>query len=676
MTNSMLLQEFIDAPANAEDVLASLSAEQLMRIEQAVCNARKKRKLENAMPLTPPSPPAEAKEVSSPSISSPPPSSSSSSSSTPSSPIVTADRIKLEHEESEQPLAAAMPTLPMLPAATASAPIPCAITHTAATNVVTALLSSLNQSNSASMTAAIATYLATAMSTAVANTLQQQQQQQQQQQHHLLHQHGKAGASAGPRPKLPSEAVAVVKDGVEWVSFVYSHNRVIKKYTIRTDIDGVVLNDIENAFKIDNCVYPRANLARDEYKGNRWNYETECNVLGWKLAWMNKEEIGGKRGLIQRAVDCYRNLYPSMRSRRVARQTKLLNGTLRKRKHREGDDDGAQQQQQAMDPLVKLVSSLSKFDPHHNNNKQSGSSPFPTTSTMPPPTSLDTAIGAANQPKTMALDDPATGQRYRIKIHVASVSLDDIPLDFCVANTPYQRHARNNTPDNASNDQNTEETIDTSRHIIEDTICNELAWKLAWLNPKVLAGNKALLQHAVDLFRKKFMPSLAPPLASPATMTLMCDSAAAAGGMVPRAPSPAMSCMSGTTASFDFTDCLSLSEDALMDTPSAIAASSLSSSQPPSMLSPGSMDDWCSSSTTQSIITSPSATSDLYHQAATMNDMLDVLALPSTILGVSNDDDTTLAASTLPSSALQQQDLLVKMENMEGLDDLLLESFF
>ena len=57
------------------------------------------------------------------------------------------------------------------------------------------------------------------------------------------------------------------------------------------------------------------------------------------MAWLNKEEIAGKRGLIQRAVDSYRNRYPSMRSRRVARQEKLMNGTLRKRKNREEEEE-------------------------------------------------------------------------------------------------------------------------------------------------------------------------------------------------------------------------------------------------------------------------------------------------------------------------------------------------
>lgn len=52
----------------------------------------------------------------------------------------------------------------------------------------------------------------------------------------------------------PHELVAEVRDGVEWVSFVYSHNRVLKRYTIRTDVHNVCIDDLDKQFKDDNCV--------------------------------------------------------------------------------------------------------------------------------------------------------------------------------------------------------------------------------------------------------------------------------------------------------------------------------------------------------------------------------------------------------------------------------------
>lgn len=145
-------------------------------------------------------------------------------------------------------------------------------------------------------------------------------------------------------------------------------------------------------------------------------------MLGWQLAWLNKEDIAGKRGLIQRAVDSYRNRYPSMRSRRVARQEKLLNGTLRKRKHRSED------------------------------------LPSTTSSSL-------SAATTTHHPKTIAIED-SQNQRLRIKINVESVNLEEINIEFRKANCPFPRVM--NIPKPEVNNQ----------RWLEETMCNELAWKL------------------------------------------------------------------------------------------------------------------------------------------------------------------------------------------------------
>ncbi|KAI8087310.1 hypothetical protein BDF21DRAFT_414121 [Thamnidium elegans] len=339
----------------------------------------------------------------------------------------------------------------------------------------------------------------------------------------------------------PNEPTTEMRDGIEWVSFVYSHNRTLKRYSIRTDLLQVDTALIDDKFKSENCVYPRANLPKEEYHGNRWAYETECNLLGWKLAWLNKEEIAGKRGLIQRAVDSYRNRYPSMRSRRVARQEKLLNGTLRKRKHREGDDQD------------EMASSLTGV-----------------------------TIQSAHHPKTIAIEDTVNNQRFRIKINVESVDLEEINIEFRKANCPYPR---------VMNIAQPPATVNNTRWL-EETMCNELAWKLAWLNPRHLAGKKNMLQRALDIYRSKFMPSLQPrknshrtaPIPPPPTTTIMsqqtsimdlvptssvpltADALSAQNALYEKTNptavgSPAMSNMSGTTESLDFADCFSLAEE-------------------------------------------------------------------------------------------------------------------
>ncbi|KAI7873025.1 hypothetical protein BDF14DRAFT_64589 [Spinellus fusiger] len=349
-------------------------------------------------------------------------------------------------------------------------------------------------------------------------------------------------------PVVTNEPTIQMKDGIEWVSFVYSHNRTLKQYSIRTDITHISLVGMDDKFKTDNCVYPRANLTKENYKGNRWGYETECNILGWKLALLNKNEISGKRGLIQRAVDSYRNRYPSMRSRRVARQEKLLNGTLRKRKQREDE--------------FSLTDSAS---------------PHPSFSLTPLSTVI---VKPAHHSKTLSIDDVVANMRYRIKIDVENVDLDDIDLPFRTANCVFPRTM------NVSQSQST----NGCARWLEETLCNELGWKLAWLNQRYLENKKNLLQRVLDVYCTKFVPCLRPrknstrtapippltqlpePLdnniimsmlpAIPLTISaLSAQNARFAQDEGVQPGSPAISCTSGTTESLDFGDCFSLADE-------------------------------------------------------------------------------------------------------------------
>ncbi|KAI9274434.1 hypothetical protein BDA99DRAFT_431629, partial [Phascolomyces articulosus] len=338
------------------------------------------------------------------------------------------------------------------------------------------------------------------------------------------------------------EPVTENRDGVEWVSFVYSHHRILRRYCIRTDLDKVDIHQLDEKFKRDNCVYPRANLPRETYRGNRWAYETECNVLGWKLASLNANEIAGKRGLIQRAVDSYRNRYPSMRSRRVARQEKLLNGTLRKRKHRESENDqDSQQQNQDQQPADKMLKSSN----NNNNNME------------------------RYLPKTISIDDGPQGNKCRIRINIETVPLDVIDAPFRKSNCVFPR-AINITAT----------TPAVSQRQLDEAKCNELGWKLAWLNPRQLANRKSLLQRVLDIYRIKFAPHLrprkyasrmppapfAPPPRSEQPLKLTAETLAAQQQQLAaqekrqqqrRQDEDQESIYSGTTVSLDFRDCFS-----------------------------------------------------------------------------------------------------------------------
>ncbi|KAI5180340.1 hypothetical protein NEOKW01_0644 [Nematocida sp. AWRm80] len=103
------------------------------------------------------------------------------------------------------------------------------------------------------------------------------------------------------------------------------------EFSIKYDIENVDLEKMTEKFKMDNSIYPRANVPIDAYTGNRWEYETEVNKLAWKLTALNPALLYGKKGIVQRAVDSYRNLNKSTSSRRVVRMKKMTDGTLRKR---------------------------------------------------------------------------------------------------------------------------------------------------------------------------------------------------------------------------------------------------------------------------------------------------------------------------------------------------------
>jgi hypothetical protein len=131
-------------------------------------------------------------------------------------------------------------------------------------------------------------------------------------------------AAPGPIPATTPLVVRQDQNGVQWIAFEYSRDRVKMEYTIRCDVESVDTNTLPQDFKTENCVYPRACCPKDQYKGNRLHYETECNTVGWALAQLNPC-LRGKRGLIQRAVDSWRNSNqdPRLRSRRVRRMAKI-----------------------------------------------------------------------------------------------------------------------------------------------------------------------------------------------------------------------------------------------------------------------------------------------------------------------------------------------------------------
>ncbi|KAJ1920722.1 hypothetical protein H4219_001121 [Mycoemilia scoparia] len=111
-------------------------------------------------------------------------------------------------------------------------------------------------------------------------------------------------------------------DGTPFLAFSYAQKGKPQRHSVRVDLDRAALSLIPPSFKRNNCVYPRANCPKSNYKGNRWAYETECNQLGWQLAFLNQELLAGKRGLLQRGVDSYRQVTVGRKGRSRSKKTK------------------------------------------------------------------------------------------------------------------------------------------------------------------------------------------------------------------------------------------------------------------------------------------------------------------------------------------------------------------
>lgn len=104
------------------------------------------------------------------------------------------------------------------------------------------------------------------------------------------------------------------------------------EFCVRFDLESVDISKLNEKFKADNCVYPRANIPYELYTGNRWNYETECNRLAWQFVSLNPVLLYGKKGLIQRAVDSYRNINKTSKGHKFYRDDTFY-GDIEKRRH-------------------------------------------------------------------------------------------------------------------------------------------------------------------------------------------------------------------------------------------------------------------------------------------------------------------------------------------------------
>lgn len=130
----------------------------------------------------------------------------------------------------------------------------------------------------------------------------------------------KLRAHQNNKQNAPSPLARAV-DGIPWLTFRYTTRSTTKEVTIRVDVNTIDnLEVIPLEVRHANCLYPSADGPEQSYKGNRRDYERECNEQGWKLVHLNTEILNGKRGLLQQAVVNLRNATAEQISRRAKKQ--------------------------------------------------------------------------------------------------------------------------------------------------------------------------------------------------------------------------------------------------------------------------------------------------------------------------------------------------------------------
>ncbi|KAJ2233403.1 hypothetical protein IWW45_004207 [Coemansia sp. RSA 485] len=358
-------------------------------------------------------------------------------------------------------------------------------------------------------------------------------------------------------------------EGVPWLSFMYAQKGKPRRYRIRIDIDRAPLSNIPQSIQANNCVYPRANCSRSVYSGNRWNYETECNSLGWKLAFLNQEILSGRRGLLQTAVNNYRAMVSGRKSRRVTRMEKAERMTAvggANSGSGSGSGNGVvltptSASVSASTPLLALSAGFKRpasavaasasdnmagLPPKTKKKKTSVDASAADAHTIhqlasPPPTAVDpgSSIGTADQsssaiqtsdapssteePSSLARTASApiisyvsssssipsqTAKSLTVSVYVSSkfssirVSVNFGSIDSSQVDKQFQ-HQHAVFPRALIAPRSKYDLLSPGRWEFELT-CNELAWKLAWLNKARLMGRRPLIQKCLDAYRAKF----------------------------------------------------------------------------------------------------------------------------------------------------------------------------
>ncbi|KAF9974719.1 hypothetical protein BGZ73_001838 [Actinomortierella ambigua] len=374
-------------------------------------------------------------------------------------------------------------------------------------------------------------------------------------------------AISNPAP-TPSPPASVIPEpqtsnvekvhNIPWLTFTHKVKQQERQFRIRIDIERVTTADIaDEAFRTTNCIYPKANGPEVQDRGARKLFEQECNEQGWKLAFLNRDILEGNKAMIQKAVVCFRNSSTTSRSRRAFRKDKIASGLFRKhlnpRKSKSavapvvGDSSlsmaaqGSHSERSFIEwqPTRNLVTppnasssaSLSASNPafgptvwitHKNSLHSCEVTVHPSThsrsgtleqspSSMPPSVNhQSTTPPLAGVPTVFAFDARYAGRIERLELisDIDHIMVDTLPADFKSVNSVFPRAY---ITEDADVDEATIQWAMFGIRQAEESLLNEIGWKLCWVNRDKLAGKKLVLQQALDAYRRKFLPETFQP---------------------------------------------------------------------------------------------------------------------------------------------------------------------
>ncbi|ORX74265.1 hypothetical protein DL89DRAFT_319847 [Linderina pennispora] len=296
-------------------------------------------------------------------------------------------------------------------------------------------------------------------------------------------------------------------EGVPWMIFSYVQKGKPKWHRIRID-----------SFQKNNCVYPRANCHESAYTGNRWDYETTCNEL-----------LSGRRGLLQSAVNKYRDKVEGHKSRRITR----LEKSERSQRSKPGKRPLAKPPRQRVekrprvegaDPTVLAAFSAAGTSAAVAAAVANAVSELPRTLSLP-----QNGAPSTSAPVTPAPASVQSAQHLTVSLFVNNQFMPiDVDINFSKIddNTeveePRPGDQQQTTPEAWARKRAEREQFKQDHAVFPRVLdlehsryggmpgrwefeltCNEMAWKLALLNDR-LRYRMPLIQKCIDTYRTKF----------------------------------------------------------------------------------------------------------------------------------------------------------------------------